>query len=66
MDCLEDPSEYKMCHQGNLSVFDWVKRREELLFCIASGDKACSELIPSASVPNGAIFIIINVRLSVD
>ncbi|XP_058099970.1 GDP-L-galactose phosphorylase 1-like [Magnolia sinica] len=35
-------------------------RREELLFCVASGEKAKSELITLSAVPNDANLIIIN------
>ncbi|MBA0565176.1 hypothetical protein Golob_010067 [Gossypium lobatum] len=43
-------------------VFDCVKQQEELLFCLANSKKAKSELIPSASVPDSAVLVIINVR----
>ncbi|TYI80921.1 hypothetical protein E1A91_D05G119500v1 [Gossypium mustelinum] len=42
-------------------VFDCVKHQEELLFCLANSKKAKSELIPSASVPDSAVLVIINV-----
>lgn len=54
-----------MCHQKDLPVFDQTKHCEELLFCITNSDKADSELIPSAAVPNGAILIVINVSLNI-
>ncbi|XP_021592434.1 GDP-L-galactose phosphorylase 1 isoform X2 [Manihot esculenta] len=60
IDCLQDPDKHKMCHQKDLPVFDQTKHCEELLFCITNSDKADSELIPSAAVPNGAILIVIN------
>ncbi|OAY31578.1 GDP-L-galactose phosphorylase 1 isoform X1 [Manihot esculenta] len=62
IDCLQDPDKHKMCHQKDLPVFDQTKHCEELLFCITNSDKADSELIPSAAVPNGAILIVINVN----
>ncbi|XVF75025.1 hypothetical protein PTKIN_Ptkin13bG0155900 [Pterospermum kingtungense] len=44
--------------EGN-TLHEWDP--EELLFCLASSKKAKSELIPVASVPDGAILVIINV-----
>ncbi|KAJ4702976.1 GDP-L-galactose phosphorylase 1 [Melia azedarach] len=41
-------------------IFNCVSHDEELLFCVASSEKANSELVPLAAVPNGAILIIIN------
>ncbi|EOY25553.1 Mannose-1-phosphate guanylyltransferase, putative isoform 4 [Theobroma cacao] len=42
-------------------AFDCMRQPEELLFCVSSSKKAKSELIPSASVPDSAILVIINV-----
>ncbi|WRX27156.1 hypothetical protein QQP08_019643 [Theobroma cacao] len=46
-------------------AFDCTRQPEELLFCVSSSKKAKSELIPSSSVPDSAILVIINVRPSV-
>lgn len=46
-------------------IFNSIDHNEELLFCVARGEKAISELIPSAAVPNDSILVIINVRLIV-
>ncbi|XP_057995843.1 GDP-L-galactose phosphorylase 1 isoform X2 [Hevea brasiliensis] len=62
MDGLQDLKKHKMCHQEDVLVFEQTKHCEELLFCITNGDKADSELIPSAAVPNDAILIVINVN----
>ncbi|XP_048228680.1 GDP-L-galactose phosphorylase 1 isoform X2 [Ricinus communis] len=60
MDSLQDNEKHKLCAQKHLLVFDRTKHCEELLFCITNRDKAESELVPSASVPNGALLIIAN------
>eukprot|EP00257_Ricinus_communis_P018511 XP_015577247.1 GDP-L-galactose phosphorylase 2 [Ricinus communis] len=62
MDSLQDNEKHKLCAQKHLLVFDRTKHCEELLFCITNRDKAESELVPSASVPNGALLIIANVN----
>ncbi|KAF2317897.1 hypothetical protein GH714_041217 [Hevea brasiliensis] len=62
MECFKDPEKLKMCHEEDTLVFDRTKHCEELLFCITNSDKADSELIPSAAVPNDAILIVINVN----
>ncbi|XP_065847038.1 GDP-L-galactose phosphorylase 2-like [Euphorbia lathyris] len=60
--CSQYPEKSRICHQEDLHAFDLTKQCEELLFCITNSDKANSELIPSADVPNTAIFIMINVN----
>ncbi|KAK9267464.1 hypothetical protein L1049_009890 [Liquidambar formosana] len=60
MDCFPVPEENNVCHKGRPFVFNWMKDHEELLFCVAHGEKANPELIPAAAVPNGAILILIN------
>ncbi|KAF2310765.1 hypothetical protein GH714_016993 [Hevea brasiliensis] len=62
MDGSQDLKKHKMCHQEDVLVFEQTKHCEELLFCITNGDKADSELIPAAAVPNDAILIVINVN----
>ncbi|KAJ6832008.1 GDP-L-galactose phosphorylase 1-like isoform X4 [Iris pallida] len=36
--------------------------RENLLFCVATGEKECSELVPSVILPKDGTFILINVN----
>ncbi|POO00991.1 GDP-L-galactose/GDP-D-glucose phosphorylase [Trema orientale] len=53
LDHFPKPEENKTFHQED--VF-----RDELLFCIASSEKANPELIPSAAVPDHAFLVFIN------
>lgn len=46
-------------------ILNSIDQNEELLFCVTRSEKANSELIPSAAVPNDSILVIINVRLIV-
>ncbi|KAK8988495.1 hypothetical protein V6N11_029883 [Hibiscus sabdariffa] len=57
----QSKSEGNTLHEFNPLVFDCMKHPEELLFCLASSKKAKSELTPSASVPDCAVLVIINV-----
>lgn len=57
---MSKPEEKKIWGQGDLTLFKQMKHHEEFLFCIASGETLKSELIPSASVPDGGILIVIN------
>lgn len=61
MDHLSDPDENEVCWRGDSFIFNWVKHHEELLFCVASGEKAIPELIPTAPVPNASILVLSNV-----
>jgi GDP-L-galactose phosphorylase len=67
MHFVPKPEEDKICGQGEggLSVLKLMKHQEELLFCVASGEMAQPELISAAAIPDGAVLIIINVRLRV-
>lgn len=65
MDYVSKPQENRVCSQGDLSFTKWMKHHEELLFCVASGEMTEPELIPSATVPDGAVLITINVWLGV-
>ncbi|KAL5773852.1 hypothetical protein ACOSP7_011409 [Xanthoceras sorbifolium] len=60
MDYLSKAEDNKISQQIDPFVFHCINHNEELLFCVASSEKANSELIPPATVPNGAILIIIN------
>ena len=64
MDYLPKAEDNKICQQIDPFIFHCMNHDEELLFCVASSEKANSEIIPEATVPNGAILIIINVRVS--
>ena len=50
--------------RGDPYTFDWMKRHEELLFCVASGENATHELIPTAHVPSAFILVFSMVRKS--
>ncbi|XP_024951379.1 GDP-L-galactose phosphorylase 1 isoform X2 [Citrus sinensis] len=41
-------------------ILNSIDQNEELLFCVTRSEKANSELIPSAAVPNDSILVIIN------
>ncbi|KAK4858354.1 hypothetical protein QYF36_015118 [Acer negundo] len=60
MDYLPKAEDNKICQQIDPFIFHCMNHDEELLFCVASSEKANSEIIPEATVPNGAILIIIN------
>ncbi|KAB1222823.1 GDP-L-galactose phosphorylase 1 [Morella rubra] len=60
VDYVSKPQENRVCSQGDLSFTKWMKHHEELLFCVASGEMTEPELIPSATVPDGAVLITIN------
>ncbi|KAK1561797.1 hypothetical protein Q3G72_000714 [Acer saccharum] len=60
MDCLPKAEDNKICQQIDPFIFHCMNHDEEILFCVASSEKTNSEIIPEATVPNGAILIIIN------
>ncbi|KAK4858446.1 hypothetical protein QYF36_016487 [Acer negundo] len=64
MDYLSKAEDNKACQQIDPFIFYCKNHDEELLFCVASSEKAKSEIITAATVPNCAILIIINVRRS--
>ena len=64
MDHLPDLDGNEVGCRGDSCIFDWMKHHEELLFCVASGENATPELIPTAPVPNASILVLSNVRKS--
>lgn len=64
MDHLPDLDGNEVCRRGDSFIFDWMKHHEELLFCVASGEKATPEWTPTAPVPNASILVLSNVRKS--
>ncbi|KAL5977375.1 hypothetical protein ACLOJK_021721 [Asimina triloba] len=59
--CVPNLEEFKTLQQVDLFKFNCMKTlNEELLFCVASGAKAKSELITSSAMPNDANLVIIN------
>ncbi|KAF8410674.1 hypothetical protein HHK36_003206 [Tetracentron sinense] len=60
-DCFPELEEKKVCLQLKHFTCNCLKlHKEELLFCLASGEKENPELIHSTTVPNDATMIIIN------
>ncbi|KAI9199036.1 hypothetical protein LWI28_026327 [Acer negundo] len=66
MDYLSKAEDNKACQQIDPFIFYCKNHDEELLFCVASSEKAKSEIITAATVPNCAILIIINHGSAVD
>lgn len=61
-DCMPKLGKNKIPHQKDVFEFSWMERQEELLFCVASGEKLNPELVLSAAVPDCGLLITINVR----
>lgn len=60
-------AEYNVLQSFDHFKFNCMKTfREELLFCVARGEKAKSELITSTILPNDASLVILNVSFIQD
>ncbi|XP_008225605.1 PREDICTED: GDP-L-galactose phosphorylase 1-like isoform X3 [Prunus mume] len=59
-DCMPKLGKNKIRHQKDVFEFSWMERQEELLFCVASGEKLNPELVLSAAVPDCGLLITIN------
>lgn len=64
MNILSKTEDSKVCHQRDSFLSHRINHPEELLFCVASSDNMNSQFIPLAAVPNGAILILANVRMT--
>lgn len=59
-DCMPKLGKNKIRDQKDVFEFSWMERQEELLFCVASGEKLNPELVLSAAVPDCGLLITIN------